>query len=237
MHAFPFDIVGFDLDGTLLDTSGDLLAATNHALELAGRPTLSPNRIKSMIGGGAKNMLKQGLAESGGYDEAVMARVYPELLAFYGENLANHSHPFAGALDALDDLARRDVKLAIVTNKFERFALRLLNEVGLDHRFTCIIGGDTMGRGNSKPSPAPIHEMIARCGGGRAAFIGDSMYDILAAKNAGIPSIAVSFGFLTQPVEQLGADVVIDSYAELIPTLMRLGDTPCATSSTNAVPA
>lgn len=203
MTDFPFDIVGFDLDGTLLDTSADLLAATNHALALVDRPTLAPERIRTMIGGGAKNMLKLGLEESGGYDEEVMRRAYPALLEFYGENLSHGTVPFAGLTEALDDLEARGVKLAIVTNKFERFATRLVREVGID-RFACVIGGDTMGRGNAKPSPAPIHEMIARCGGGRAAFVGDSIYDILAAKNAGIPSIAVSFGFLMQPVEALG---------------------------------
>jgi phosphoglycolate phosphatase len=237
MTDFPFDIVGFDLDGTLLDTSADLLAATNHALALVDRPTLAPERIRTMIGGGAKNMLKQGLEESGGYDEDVMRRAYPALLDFYGENLSHGTVPFAGLTEALDDLEARGVKLAIVTNKFERFATRLVREVGIDHRFACVIGGDTMGRGNAKPSAVPIHEMIARCGGGRAAFFGDSIYDIMAAKNAGIPSIAVSFGFLMQPVAELGADAVIDGYDELVPTLIRLGDSPSATSSTGAGPA
>ena len=237
MTDFPFDIVGFDLDGTLLDTSADLLAATNHALALVDRPTLAPDRIRAMIGGGAKNMLKQGLEESGGYDEDVMRRAYPALLEFYGDNLSHGTVPFAGLSEALDDLEARGVKLAIVTNKFERFATRLVREVGIDHRFACVIGGDTMGRGNAKPSPAPIHEMIARCGGGRAAFVGDSIYDILAANNAGIPSIAVSFGFLMQPVAELGADAVIDGYDELVPTLIRLGDSLSATSSTDASPA
>lgn len=237
MTDFPFDIVGFDLDGTLLDTSADLLAATNHALELVDRPTLAPERIKSMIGGGAKNMLKQGLEESGGYDDDIMRRAYPALLEFYGDNLSHGTVPFAGLTEALDDLEARGVKLAIVTNKFERFATRLVREVGIDHRFACVIGGDTMGRGNAKPSAAPIHEMITRCGGGRAVFVGDSTYDIMAAKNAGIPSIAVSFGFLMQPVAELGADAVIDGYDELLATLIRLADSPFATSSTNAAPA
>ena len=236
MTDFPFDIVGFDLDGTLLDTSADLLAATNHALALVDRPTLAPDRIRTMIGGGAKNMLKQGLEESGGYDEDVMRRAYPALLEFYGENLSHGTVPFAGLFEALDELEARGVKLAIVTNKFERFATRLVREVGIDHRFACVIGGDTMGRGNAKPSAAPIQEMIARCGGGRAAFVGDSIYDIMAAKNAGIPSIAVSFGFLMQPVAELGADAVIDGYAELVPMLIRLADSPSATSSTGAAP-
>lgn len=237
MTDFPFDIVGFDLDGTLLDTSADLLAATNHALASVDRPTLSPDRIKTMIGGGAKNMLKQGLTESGGYDEAVMAKAYPALLEFYGDNLSRGTVPFAGLEQALDDLEARGVRLAIVTNKFERFATRLVREMALHQRFACVIGGDTMGKGNSKPSPAPIHEMVARCGGGRAAFVGDSIYDIMAAKNAGIPNIAVSFGFLLQPVEELGADAVIDGYDELVPALIRLGDSRSATSSTNAAPA
>lgn len=236
MTDFPFDIVGFDLDGTLLDTSADLLAATNHALASVGRPGLPAERIKSMIGGGARLMLEQGLAASGGADEATMARAYPALLEYYGDNLSHGTTPFPGLAQALDDLEARGVKVAIVTNKFERFAVKLIAELELDHRFACVIGGDTMGKGNAKPSPAPIREMIRRCGGGRAAFVGDSTYDILAAKNAGIPSIAVSFGFLMQPIEELGADAVIDSYDELVPALIRLGDNLSATSSTNAAP-
>lgn len=237
MTDFPFDIVGFDLDGTLLDTSPDLLAATNHALALVGRPTLAADRIKSMIGGGAKRMLEQGLEASGGADEATMARAYPALLEYYGDNLSHGTTAFPGLSEALDDLEARGVKVAIVTNKFERFAVKLVAELALHHRFACVIGGDTMGKGNSKPSAAPIHEMIRRCGGGRAAFVGDSTFDILAAKNAGIPNVAVSFGFLMQPVEELGADAVIDSYDELVPALIRLGDSQTATSSTNAAPA
>lgn len=237
MTNFPFDIVGFDLDGTLFDTSADLAAATNHALALAGRPLLSLDTVKSMLGRGAKHMLEQGLEASGGYDPDTMARVYPELLEYYDANLTRGTVAFPGLMAALDDLDSRGVKVAIATNKFERFAVKLVAELGFTHRFACVIGGDTMGKGNAKPSAAPIHEMIARCGGGRAAFVGDSIYDILAAKNAGIPSIAVSFGFLMQPVEELGADAVIDSYDELVPTLTRLGDTLSAISSTGAAPA
>jgi len=237
MTNFPFDIVGFDLDGTLFDTSADLAAATNHALALAGRPLLSLDTVKSMLGRGAKHMLEQGLEASGGYDADTMARVYPALLEFYDANLTRGTVAFPGLMEALDELDSRGVKVAIVTNKFERFAVKLVAELGLDHRFACVIGGDTMGKGNAKPSAAPINEMIARCGGGRAAFVGDSIYDIQAAKNAGIPNIAVSFGFLMQPVEELGADAVIDGYDELVPTLIRLGDTLSATSSTDAAPA
>jgi len=223
MTINSFQIVGFDLDGTFLDTSEDLTAAVNHALTEAGRPTLTVEQVRPMIGGGAKHMLTLGLEATGGCPPEEFQRLYKMLLGYYEAHIAVHSRPFPGALEALDTLAAREVKLAIVTNKFESFAEKLLSELGLRDRFAALIGGDTMGPGMSKPHRAPIDEMIRRCGGGSAAFVGDSIYDIMAAKNAGIPNIAVSFGFLMQPIEELEADIVIDSYEELIPALERIG--------------
>lgn len=223
MSGFPFDIVGFDLDGTLLDTSPDLTAAVNHALVAGGRAPLTPEQVKPMIGGGAKVMLERTLEATGGCDIEEFRRLYKLLLAYYGDHLAVETRPFPGTLDALDALTSLGVKVAVVTNKFEAFATSLLDQLGLSERFACIIGGDTMGKGNAKPSPMPIHEMIQRCGGGRAAFVGDSIYDIMAGQAAGVPTIAVGFSFLTQPVETLDADAVIHGYDELIPTLERLG--------------
>ena len=222
MTDFPFDIIGFDLDGTLFDTSADLTDAVNHALGLLGRPALSIDIVKPMIGRGGKYMLQQGLEASGGCDPDVLERSYPELLAFYGDNIARATHAFPGLSAAMDTLDARGVKLAIVTNKSESLAVKLVAELALAHRFACVIGGDTMGPDSRKPSPAGIHEMIRRCGGGRAAFVGDSIFDTQAAKNAGIPSVAVSFGFLMQPIEELEADAVIDHFDELVPALERL---------------
>ena len=215
----PFDIVGFDLDGTLIDSSGDLTNAVNHALALGGHPPLKVEMVETMIGGGAKHMLAQAHRAAGGTDLDEFRRLYKAMLAYYGDHLAVESRPFPGALEALDELAARGVTLAIVTNKFESFAESLLGQLGLRDRFATLIGGDTLGPGLSKPHRAPIDAMIERCGGGRAVFIGDSIYDIEAARNAGIPSVAVSFGFLMQPVETLGADAVIGGYAALVPTL------------------
>lgn len=217
--ARAFDIVGFDLDGTLLDTSESLARAVNFALGEAGRPALPVNEIRPMIGGGARRMLEMGLEASGGCDPEEARRLFALLLDFYRDNVSEGTRPFPGTLDTLDRLAANGVRLAIVTNKFEYLAVKLLEELKLIHRFATVIGGDTMGKGNAKPSGAPIHEMIARAGGGSAAFVGDSIYDTMAARNAGIPSIAVSFGFLTGPVEDLAADAVIDHYDELGPTL------------------
>lgn len=219
---FPFDIVGFDLDGTLLDTSEDLTAAVNHTLAIAGRPPFATDQVKHMIGGGAKHMLTLGLEASGGCTPEAFRPLYKEMLRFYEANIAVATRPFDGAVAALDALAARGVALAVVTNKFEALATKLLNALDLHDRFATVIGGDTLGKGNAKPSAAPIVEMIARCGGGRAVFIGDSIYDIMAAKNAGIPSVAVGFGFLMEPVETMGADAVVDHYDALIPTLAGL---------------
>lgn len=227
MADFPFDIVGFDLDGTLVDTSGDLTAAVNDTLARAGRPTLSVERVKTMVGGGAKHMLEQGLAATGGCDPEAFRPLYKLMLGYYAANVSIHSRPYPGAIDALDGLAARGVRLAVVTNKFEAMAQELLTALGLRDRFEVLIGGDTLEKelgvkGFAKPHPAGLHAMVERCGGGRAAFVGDSIYDIEAAKNAGLPSIAVAFGFLHGPVEELGADAVIQTYDELLPTLERL---------------
>ncbi len=222
MTDFPFAIVGFDMDGTLLDTSGDLAAAVNHALESAGRPTLSVAQIKPMIGGGARHMLALGMARTGGCDEEELDLLHRRLLAYYEDNMVVHTAPYPHALAALDSLAAKGVALAVVTNKLEGYAAHVLDALGLTDRFACLIGGDTMGPGRGKPAPDPILEMIRRCGGGTAAFVGDSVYDVGAAKAAGVPVIGCSFGFLDRPVEDLGADAVIDGFDELVPTLARL---------------
>ncbi|WP_375251124.1 HAD hydrolase-like protein [Sphingomonas sp.] len=222
MTSFPFDIVGLDLDGTLLDTSGDLAAAVNHALASVGRPPLTVEQVKPMIGGGARHMLAQGMAATGGCTEEELGVLHRRLLDFYEAHIAVLTRPYPHAIDTLDRLDALGVKVAIVTNKLEALALAVLDALDLTRRFACVIGGDTMGPGNGKPSRMPIDAMIARCGGGRAAFVGDSGFDVAAAHAAGIPAVACRFGFLMQPVEELGADAIIDGFDELIPALSSL---------------
>lgn len=222
MTKFPFDIIGFDLDGTLVDTSGDLTAAVNHVLESVGRPAVSPALVKQFIGGGAKLMLQQGLEATGGIPGDDFKPLYRAMLAYYEANVSVHSRPFDGALALLDRLDSLGVRYAVVTNKFESLAIKLLTDLNLAHRMGCILGADTLGKENAKPSGAPIFEMIKRCGGGRAAYVGDSIYDVMAARNAGVPSVAVSFGFLHGPVDELGADAVIDHFDGLIPALREI---------------
>jgi len=217
MRKIPFDIVGFDLDGTLIDTSGDLAAAVNYAIGTIGCPPFAVEEIKPFVGKGARVMLERALAASGRGNAETLEQLLPILLDFYQSNLVALSAPYPGLLAAMDALEAAGVKLAICTNKAERFTLPLMEQIGLADRFAAIVGGDTVGV--SKPDPAPIHEMVARAGGGRAVFIGDTINDIAGARNAGVPSIAVSFGFLDGPVEQLEADAVIHHFDELVPLL------------------
>jgi phosphoglycolate phosphatase len=219
MSDFPFDLIGFDLDGTLVDSSVDLAAAVNHILAGLGRPPLPLAEVRRHIGGGGRRMLALSLADAGADDSALDAH-YAALLAYYAVHLADNTRPFPGLAEALDALAARGVTLAVVTNKAERLAVKLLDALGLSGRFAVIIGGGSVAHG--KPAPDPILEMIRRCGGARTAFVGDSSYDIDAARAAGVTSIAVTFGFPDRPPETLGADALIDSYDELIPTLIRL---------------
>lgn len=223
MNSFPFGIVGFDLDGTLLDTHGDLAEAVNHATGLIGRPPLSFAEVRGLVGGGARKMLGRALERTGGkVRDDVFEDLNARLIEFYEANLAVHSVLFPGGEAMLDELAARGAKIAVVTNKLERLAVRLLDELGLSDRFYTVIGGDSLGPGKSKPAPDLLYEMVRRGGGGSAAYVGDTTYDTGAAKAASIPCVAVSFGFNDLPAAELGAAAVIDHYDELIGALERL---------------
>lgn len=222
----PFDIVGFDLDGTVLDSSGDLAEALNHALALAGRAPVSHDEARTYVGGGTRVMLERALAANGGPLTADrFEALLPQLIDYYADHIAVHTRPYPGAIAMLDALAAQGVKVALVTNKLEHLAVRLLGELGLGERFYTIIGGDTLGPGRAKPAPDLLHLMIERSGldAPRAAYVGDTTYDTRAARAAGLPVVAVSFGFADMDVHQMGADAVIDHFDALIPALAALG--------------
>jgi len=230
MTDIPFDAIGFDLDGTLLDTFRDLGAAVNHALVLGGFAEVSVESSKDLIGGGAKIMLARAVEAQGGLPEDEFRRLYKAMLAFYEENNAVHTVPYPGVRETLAALAARGIRMAVVTNKFEAFARNVLTRLDLIEAFETVIGGDSMGKGEdgqflAKPHPAPVLRAREVTGAGRFAFLGDSTYDVRAARSAGVPVVAAAYGYCDRPPHQLGADAVIDSFEGLIPALAALGST------------
>lgn len=230
MTDIPFGAIGFDLDGTLLDTFRDLGAAVNHALVLGGFAEVSVESSKDLIGGGAKIMLARAVEAQGGLPDDEFRRLYKAMLGFYEENNAVHTQPYPGVRETLAALGAEGVRMVVVTNKFEAFARNVLSQLDLIGAFEAVIGGDSMGKGPdgqflAKPHPDPVLKARAITGGGRFVFIGDSTYDARAARSAGVPFVAAAYGYCDAAPQDMGADAVIDSFAGLIPALAGLRTT------------
>ncbi|MEO1220223.1 MAG: HAD hydrolase-like protein [Pseudomonadota bacterium] len=227
MVNFPFDAVGFDLDGTLVDSFRDLGEAVNHALALGGFQQVPVDSSKDLIGGGAKIMLSQAVDAQGGLPPDEFKKLYKEMLGFYSENNAVHTRPYPHAREVVGELKARGAKVIVVTNKFEEFARSILTQIDFIEPFEAVIGGNSLGKGPdgqfiAKPHPDPVLKAREICGGGSFAFVGDSTYDVNAAKAAGVPVIGAAYGYCDKPPHELGADAVIDSLDGLIPALESL---------------
>jgi phosphoglycolate phosphatase len=206
----------FDLDGTLVDTAGDLLETLNVLLLREGLAALPYSAVGSLVGAGARAMIERGFRANGA-DLAPERRevLFTDFVALYGANIAAQSRPFPGVLAALDRFSAAGWRFAVCTNKQEDLSVRLLAALGLADRFEAVCGGDTFAV--RKPEPGHLLGTIAKAGGdpARAVMIGDSRADILAAQNARVPVVAVTFGYTDEPVETFAPDVVIDHYDAL----------------------
>src|SRR3954468_13286732 len=134
MPEFPFDVVVFDLDGTLADTAPDLASALNHTLTVLGRPAVDPETVRHLVGQGAKALLRKGLATSGPADETLVEQGFPIYLDNYAANICVGTTIYPGLEDALDMLRARGVKLGICTNKPERLTRLLIDALGWSDR-------------------------------------------------------------------------------------------------------
>ncbi|MBX3497401.1 MAG: phosphoglycolate phosphatase [Parvibaculum sp.] len=203
----------FDLDGTLADTALDLCETMNIILEMHGRARVPQERVRHLVGGGARLLLERGFRETGApADQAQLDRSFNEFIDYYSKHIADHTKLWPGVRDQLDWLAEREALLGVCTNKPEHLSRQLLEMLGIDRYFPVVIGGDTLPV--KKPDPEHLFEAIRRLDGdaGHSVMVGDSDADIEAAKNARIPSICVSFGYTRVPVAELGADLVIDHF-------------------------
>ncbi|WP_299927469.1 HAD-IA family hydrolase [uncultured Pelagimonas sp.] len=213
----------FDLDGTLADTSGDLIAAANHCFDAMGiNERLDPVGDAGTAVRGGKAMLTLGLTRAGLMSGQTVDKWYPELLTAYDSAIDVYTHMYPGAVEAVETLLRNDYAVGICTNKPEALAEKLLRSLGVRDLFGSMIGADTVA--TRKPDVAPYWAAVDHCGGRREAslLVGDSETDRKTSANAGVPSILVTFAVGGEDVRPLKPESVIDHFDELHPEIMRL---------------
>lgn len=212
--------IAFDLDGTLVDTAPDLVAATNHALADLGLDPVPATVLRASIGFGARHMIAAGLTATGrDRPAAEIDRLLTLFLAYYENNIAAESRPFDGCLAALDHLKDNGVRLAVCTNKRISLTQKLLDALDLTRYFGGIAGRDTFPV--NKPHPDHLRGAIALAGGdaARAIMVGDTTVDIATARAAGVPVIGCSFGYSDVPISDLTPDRLIHHFDELGPAV------------------
>lgn len=206
----------FDLDGTLVDTAHDLVWTLNAILVGEGMVPIGVDVLIGMVGSGARVMLEAAFAAEGrALTPAKLDALLQSYMALYNDHLADRSRAYPGAVAMLDQFAAEGWQLAVCTNKYEAPARRLLGLLGLAGRFAAITGQDTFAF--RKPDPRHLTETIRLAGGSAddAIMVGDSATDIDTANAAGVPVVAVSYGYSPVPVARLGATRVIARLEEL----------------------
>lgn len=218
-HSAPLLVL--DLDGTIADTAGDLVGTLNMVLADEGLAPLSLESGRAMVGAGAKALIERGFAASGApLGAEKLDRLFHKFLAIYEDRIAEESRLFDGLEASLRRFADAGWKLAVCTNKIESASVKLLEALGVAGMFAVICGQDTHrheGKPVSKPDARALTMTIALAGADKAqtVMVGDSKTDILTAKNAGVPVVAVDFGYTDVHVSQLDPDVVISHFDEL----------------------
>ncbi|MDH4227372.1 MAG: HAD-IA family hydrolase [Deltaproteobacteria bacterium] len=207
------DLLIFDLDGTLLDSSPDIAWAANKTLEAIGLEPLDTNTVKANIGWGVRPLLERLMpgAKAGDVDRARAV-----FLEFYGGRLDVESALYSGVMETLDAFVERGKTMAVVTNKPMGLTLPILKSYGLERYFSKVLGGDSLA--NKKPHPEPILAVLTHSAveADSAVYIGDSAIDIEAAGAANVEAIGAAYGFRGKD-ELIGAGckVIINGFEEL----------------------
>ena len=213
----------FDLDGTLADTSADLIAAANHCFRSLGLGDLldpASDALTAFHGGRA--MLRLGFSRVPGFGVDEVERQYPRLLAAYAEGIDRHTRLYPGAAEGVEALRAAGCTVGICTNKPEALAELLLRRLGVRHLFGALVGADTLPV--RKPDPAPYRAAVERAGGtlSRSFLLGDTETDVLTARAAAVPCALVTFGPEGRGIARLAPEALLDTYAELPALAARL---------------
>ena len=212
----------FDLDGTLVDSVPDLTAAVNVMLRQLGLPTREEAQVRTWVGNGMDNLLHRALTNdmAGQAEPELFARAKPLYKAAYADHISVYSELYPGVREGLAELRDAGFPMACVTNKLVEFALPLLKQLGIDHFFATVVGGECI------PRPKPAPDALLLCAErlevpvDRGLMVGDSLNDVGAARNAGCSVVCVPYGYNHgRDIREARPDVVIDSIAELPPLL------------------
>ena len=206
----------FDLDGTLAESAPDLVDALNVILGREGLAPLPLEEGRKMVGAGGRSLIRRGLEASGtSVSDARLEEMFAAYLACYNDHLTDKTRFYPGAEEAMDRLSGAGWSLAILTNKYEKPAVKLVKALGALNRFKAVCGQNTFPV--CKPNPGALFATIDKAGGdpSRTIMVGDTITDVSTAQNAKLPVIAVDFGYADQPVAAMNPDGVIGDFDEL----------------------
>jgi phosphoglycolate phosphatase len=209
--------IAFDLDGTLVDSAPDLIGTLNRMLAPRGYPAVPLSSARHLVGHGARALLRHGFAEAGAvWDEVAEPELFDLFIDDYVAHIADDSRPFEGVVETLDHLASRGALLCVATNKRTDLAEALIEALGLSRHFVVIAGPDRVSA--RKPDGAHVREAVRLAGGdpARSVMVGDATTDTGSARAAGVPCVVAGFGYNDAPLSELGGDIVIDCFADLI---------------------
>ena len=223
MTKIPVKAVMIDLDGTLLDTAADLAAAANLTLSELGHGELDPEVVKTFIGKGVANLMRQAVIASTGAEPENFEQVMEIFERHYEEVLSDESRPYPGVVEGLEAMKSSGFRLACITNKVERFTSPLLRDTGLQDYFEIVLSGDSLPR--KKPDPMPLLHACGHFGiePSEMLLIGDSVNDVQAARAAGCTVFCVPYGYNEgRDVRELDSDALVESLFEASKLIERI---------------
>ncbi|TWB18455.1 phosphoglycolate phosphatase [Nitrospirillum amazonense] len=214
MSLMPAAVL-FDFDGTLIDSAPDILTGINRLLDEENLPNLDLAQVHQFIGDGAPMLVTRTFAAVGRpLDPDSVPAMTDRYMAIYEALPADPSCVFPGVAETLATLSA-DIPLALVTNKPERATHAVLEAIGLAPYFKAVVGGDTLP--TRKPHPGPLLHAMAHLAAapGKTIMVGDGANDVTAGRAAGCQVVCVTYGYPRMPVEQLGADRLVDHFRDL----------------------
>ncbi|WP_444995832.1 phosphoglycolate phosphatase [Aliikangiella sp. IMCC44359] len=214
------DWVGFDLDGTIVNSLPDITLALNSMLGVLGRTSQPEEKVRNWIGNGVPMLVKRALSDNIVPNKNKYELLFADALALfmraYRQHLCSESYLYPGALETLNKLGQTRISLTLITNKPIEFTIPLLEKLNIIDYFDLILGGDSLAE--KKPSPLPLKHAANQLNLplSNGLMIGDSSNDIYAAQRAGCPVVAVNYGYNHGlSIEELSPDLIVDNLTEI----------------------